>query len=39
MAEAQKAHEEGAATKSATLHYESAAKAKAAKLLADKVGK
>jgi hypothetical protein len=38
VAEAQKAHQQGAETKSATLHYESAAKAKAAKLLADKVG-
>jgi hypothetical protein len=38
VAEAQKAHQDGAATKSATLHYDSAALAKAAKLLADKVG-
>lgn len=35
--EAQKAHQEGATTKSAALHNESAAKAKAAKLLADKL--
>ena len=35
--EAQKAHQEGATTKSAALHQESAAKAKAAKLLADGV--
>jgi hypothetical protein len=38
VAEAQKAHQDGATTKSAALHNESAAKAKAAKLLADKVG-
>jgi hypothetical protein len=37
--EAQKAHQDGAATKSAALHNESAAKAKAAKLLADGVAK
>jgi hypothetical protein len=36
--EAQQAHQDGATTKSATLHNESAAKAKAAKLLADKAG-
>jgi len=36
---AQKAHQDGATTKSAALHQESAAKAKAAKLLADSVAK
>ena len=38
VSEAQKAHQDGATTKSAVLHNESAAKAKAAKLLADKLG-
>ncbi len=38
VGEAQKAHQDGATTKSAALHYEAAAKAKAAKLLADKAG-
>ena len=38
VSEAQKAHQEAATTKSAALHNESAAKAKAAKLLADKLG-
>ncbi len=38
VAEAQKAHQEGASTKSAELHNESMAKARAAKELADKVG-
>ena len=36
--EAQKAHQDGAAMKSPALHNEAAAKAKAAKLLADKAG-
>ena len=39
VSEAQKAHQDGATTKSAALHQESAAKAKAAKLLADSVAK
>ncbi len=39
VSEAQKAHQDGATTKSAALHQESAAKAKAAKLLADGVAK
>ena len=39
VGEAQKAHQEGATTKSPALHQESAAKAKAAKLLADSVAK
>ena len=39
VGEAQKAHQDGATTKSAALHQESAAKAKAAKLLADSVAK
>lgn len=38
VAEAQKAHQDAAARKSAELHNEAAAKAKAAKALADKVG-
>ena len=38
VGEAQKAHQDGAAMKSAVLHHEAAAKAKAAKLLADKAG-
>lgn len=38
VGEAQKAHQDGATAKSAALHNESAAKAKAAKLLADKLG-
>lgn len=36
--EAQKTHQEAATTKSAALHNEATAKAKAAKALADKVG-
>ncbi len=36
--EAQKAHQDGVATKSGALHTESIGKAKAAKALADKVG-
>lgn len=39
VGEAQKAHQDGATTKSAALHHESAAKAKAAKLLAEGVAK
>ena len=38
VSEAQKAHQDGAAMKSPALHNEAAAKAKAAKLLADKAG-
>jgi len=38
VGEAQKAHQDAAATKSAALHNEAAAKAKAAKALADKLG-
>ena len=38
VAEALKAHQDGATTKSAALHNESMAKAKAAKLIADRLG-